>query len=74
MEPGTRFYCYGPACRSSEVNKPMENKLYVVCKDGSIQDPYNPKAHIGWDLSRVGECFVSFHSKGYAPPGKSVKE
>jgi hypothetical protein len=99
MEPGTRFYCYGIQglpCEgltrtvstysygdSLEIH-PENNRLYVVCADGSIQDAHDPSRPIGWELiidetkcfyriTQQGfeplECSVRLYSTGPAPPG-----
>lgn len=44
-----------PAQDPSEV--PVENELYVMCEDGSIQSVFRPELPIKWDLIETSEDF-----------------
>jgi len=97
--PGLQFYCYALDCMDPQKGlcrtpstysygsnlelSPVQNKLYVICADGSVQDAHNPDTPIGWELSesisgwyyrvtQVGfepkRCLVSYRSRVENPP------
>lgn len=98
--PGLHFYAEGiytepptfGLCRTASTysygNKlelaPRRNCLYVICKDGSVQNAHDPEVPIGWEVFETETgwsycitqhgfepqpCLVRFHSNGEAPDG-----
>jgi hypothetical protein len=74
-----------PAQDPSEV--PVENEVYVMCKDGSIQSVFRPDLPIKWELIETGvdffyktkeqtkDCLVWWHGKmGDIPEGPQHAE
>jgi enterochelin esterase-like enzyme len=51
MEPGTYFHCQPSSSREAY---PDPKRMYIVCKDGSIQDVLDPERSIGWKIVTRG--------------------
>lgn len=64
-------------------DSPVNNELYVVCKNGTIKSVYNPASNIGWELieedsqwfyrvtqmnHKPQKCLVRYHSTDPDPP------
>jgi len=77
--PTMSTYQYGYDLEGGPVN----NELYVVCKNGTIQSVYNPERPIGWELIEDGDdwyyrvtqmnhprkrCAVRFQGRTDTPP------
>jgi hypothetical protein len=93
ITPGLKFYCYPLSLLDPQPGlertpsmyghgdvefTPTPNRLYTICKDGSVQAFHEPEAKIGWtvfetddgwayNITQVGftpkRCLVSYHSR-----------
>jgi hypothetical protein len=80
MKPGTYFRCrpienlYPPTGLHRTAStyeygnlletQPDPSRLYVLCKDGSVQDIQNPERPIGWEL---GDGWYRLTQVGFEP-------
>ena len=74
MSPGTYFRCrpIDPLYPSTGLQRTREyremqpdpHKMYIVCRDGSIQDAVDPKCPIGWEL---GDGWYRLAQVGFKP-------
>jgi len=73
IRPGLKFFAEPMAYEYAEPS-PKRGELYIVCKNGTINNVHNPREIITWSIAEYGDqffyvightlarCLVTYHS------------